>query len=92
LRIADCGFNRKERNAASRNQRHGTTDFTDFTDKELLVSKSPPLFPIREIREIRGKIFAIRSDFEGLHCKKAQKAKKKACCGNIIMSIDLVEY
>jgi hypothetical protein len=32
----------------SRNPNNSTTDFTDFTDK-----KNP--FPIREIREIRGK-------------------------------------
>jgi hypothetical protein len=39
----------------SRNPNNSTTDFTDFTDKKIP-------FPIREIREIRGKIFAKESE------------------------------
>jgi hypothetical protein len=40
------------------------------TDKQVLLSKSNLLFPIRAIRAIRGKVFANRSDADRLQGAK----------------------
>jgi len=69
LRIADCGFNRKEHSAAKAQPKEFATDYTDYTDKQILFSAFPLLFPIRVIRVIRGKIFAKLGDSDGLQPK-----------------------
>jgi hypothetical protein len=66
-------FNHKERkepSAAKPQPKEFTTDYTDYTDKQILFSAFPLLFPIRVIRVIRGKIFAKLGDSDGLQHKE----------------------
>jgi hypothetical protein len=66
LQNTEWGFNRKERKehgAAKPQPKNRTTDYTDYTDKQILFSAFPLPFPIRVIRVIRGKISAEMKDF-----------------------------
>jgi hypothetical protein len=75
LRIADCGFNRKEHNAAKPQPKEFTTDYTDYTDrkeKKKSDSRNQQFF-IRVIRVIRGKIFAKLGDSDGLQRKERRE-------------------
>jgi hypothetical protein len=62
--IADCGFNRKEPSAASRNQRSGTTDFTDKGDlstQSRQVAKTQRRKELPALQTVR--IAHFREDF-----------------------------
>ena len=60
---------RKGHSAAKPQPKEFATDYTDYTDKQILFSAFPLLFPIRVIRVIRGKIFAKLGDSDGLQRK-----------------------
>ena len=60
---------RAQRGEAATKKR-SSTDFTDFTDRELIRTER---VPIRVIRVIRGKIFAELGDFAGGQRKKRKE-------------------